>query len=58
MRAPFHFFIPPLKGEGRTAEGGSGRGQAVLNKTLTRRASRAGLPLSGGGNKSDREQAA
>jgi xanthine dehydrogenase accessory factor len=40
---------PPLKGEGRTAAGGSGRGQRADELTPTRRASRTDLPLPGGG---------
>ncbi len=42
-------FIPPLKGEGQTAEGGPGWGHKQMPSTPTRRASRADLPLSGGG---------
>jgi BirA family transcriptional regulator, biotin operon repressor / biotin---[acetyl-CoA-carboxylase] ligase len=40
--------IPPLKGEGRTAEGGSGRGH-LSSATPTRTASLSDLPLAGGG---------
>jgi pyruvate dehydrogenase E2 component (dihydrolipoamide acetyltransferase) len=41
---------PPLKGEGRTGEAGSGRGQAVVEeKTPARSAARSDLPLAGGG---------
>jgi glycyl-tRNA synthetase beta chain len=41
--------LPPLKGEGRTAEGGSGRGQSSAGRTPTRSAAPTDLPLGGGG---------
>jgi error-prone DNA polymerase len=41
--------IPPLKGEGRNAEGVPGWGHTESPQTPTRRASLADLPLSGGG---------
>ncbi len=41
---------PPLKGEGRTGEAGSGRGPAAdVQKTPSRSAARSDLPLAGGG---------
>jgi hypothetical protein len=42
------FSFPPLQGEGRIAEGNPGRGP-VHNRTPSRLASRADLPLAGGG---------
>jgi BirA family biotin operon repressor/biotin-[acetyl-CoA-carboxylase] ligase len=48
----FSSSIPPLKGEGRTAEGGSGRGHLAFDtggSTPTRTASLSDLPLAGGG---------
>jgi hypothetical protein len=49
--------IPPLKGEGRTTEGGLGRGQRLMAETMTptRRppitSGDADLPLTGGGTR-------
>jgi BirA family biotin operon repressor/biotin-[acetyl-CoA-carboxylase] ligase len=51
----FSSSIPPLKGEGRTAEGGSGWGHTSLPNELltpTRTASLSDLPLAGGGKES------
>lgn len=46
----FPFLNPPLKGEGRSAEGGSGWGHLTsLDMTPTRTASPSDLPLAGGG---------
>jgi len=47
----FSSSIPPLKGEGRTAEGGSARGHLSFanSTTPTRTASLSDLPLAGGG---------
>ena len=47
----FSSSIPPLKGEGRTAESGSGRGHlsSATATTPTRTASLSDLPLAGGG---------
>jgi len=46
----FSSLIPPLKGEGRTAEGGSGWGPlSELQMTPTRTAAPSDLPLAGGG---------
>ena len=48
-----HFFLPPLKGEGRIAEGDPGRGLSSDQPTPTRRASHVDLPLSGGGKEKE-----
>jgi BirA family biotin operon repressor/biotin-[acetyl-CoA-carboxylase] ligase len=45
----FPFRIPPLKGEGRSAEGGSGRSHLVSATPPTRTTSPSDLPLAGGG---------
>jgi protein ImuB len=49
-----HFYHPPLKGEGRIAEGNPGMGPVTHdrtpNRTPSRLALRADLPLSGGGD--------
>jgi BirA family biotin operon repressor/biotin-[acetyl-CoA-carboxylase] ligase len=44
-----HFLVPPLKGEGRIAEGNPGCGHSSNQSTPTRRASHVDLPLAGGG---------